>query len=110
MSSQPSQPAFGMTSCSECTIAPPYHVDPLKVKAMTECDGRACVIYSMIICLAMGKLARDDAKKIKVFNELCKRLYNRDRQSSAAPSADSSCSLYNIDLSVCLGPIWKPYP
>ena len=50
-----------MTSCSECTIAPPYHVDPLKVKAMTECDGRACVI----ICLAMGKLTRDDAKKSK---------------------------------------------
>ena len=32
------------------------------------------VIYPMIICLAMGKLARDDAKKIEVFNELCKRL------------------------------------
>ena len=32
------------------------------------------VIYPMIICLVMGKLARDDAKKIKVFNELCKRL------------------------------------
>lgn len=28
-----------------------------------------------IICLATGKLARDDAKKIEVFNDLCKRLY-----------------------------------
>ena len=27
-----------------------------------------------IICLATGKLARDDAKKIEVFNDLCKRL------------------------------------
>ena len=41
-----------------------------------EC-GRAhtkTVIYTIIICLAMGKLARDDAKKIEVFNDLCKRL------------------------------------
>ncbi|EDR09189.1 uncharacterized protein LACBIDRAFT_296559 [Laccaria bicolor S238N-H82] len=32
LSSQPCQPAFGMTSCSECAIAPPYRVDPLKAK------------------------------------------------------------------------------
>ena len=32
------------------------------------------VIHPMIICLAMGKVAHNDTKKIEVFNELCKWL------------------------------------
>ena len=47
----------------------------LKVKAMTECDDKVCIIDLMIICLAMGKLVHEDTKKIEVFNELCKQLY-----------------------------------
>jgi len=32
------------------------------------------VIYLITICLAAGKSAHDDAKKNKVFNDLCKWL------------------------------------
>ena len=53
-------------------------MDESKWAKSEEC-GRAdtgiVVIYSMILCLAMGKLHVTTQKEIELFNDLCKRLY-----------------------------------